>query len=49
MLSHTGYGYIIADEDEDVPPALRESLEKHRKAFVDLDLDINIIQSRTNI
>lgn len=49
MLSHTGYGYIIADEDEDVPPALRESLEKHRKAFADLDLDINIIQSRTNI
>ncbi|MEM7297289.1 MAG: lipoxygenase family protein [Bacteroidota bacterium] len=49
MLSHTGYGFIIADEDQDVPPALRESLEKHRQEFADLDLDIDIIQSRTNI
>ncbi len=49
MLSRTGYGFIIADEDEDVPPDLRENLEKHRKAFADLDLDIDIIQSRTNI
>jgi len=49
MLSRTGYGFIIADEDKDVPPKLRESLEKHRQAFADLDLDIDIIQSRTNI
>ena len=49
MLSKTGYGYIIADEDKDVPPALKESLEKHRQAFADLDLNIDIIQSRTNI
>ncbi|NBB77543.1 MAG: hypothetical protein GVY02_09205 [Bacteroidetes bacterium] len=49
MLSRTGYGFIMADEDEDVPPQLRENLEKHRQAFADLDLDIDIIQSRTNI
>lgn len=49
MLSRTGYGFIMADEDKDVPPDLRKSLEKHRQAFADLDLDIDIIQSRTNI
>lgn len=49
MLSHTGYGFIIADEDNDVPQGLRESLEKHRQTFADLDFDIDIIQSRTNI
>jgi len=49
MLSHTGYGYIIADEDKDVPLGLRERLEERRKAFSDLNLDIDIIQSRTNI
>lgn len=49
MLSRTGYGYIIADEDGDVPPALKASLEKHRQAFTDLNLDIDTIQSRTNI
>jgi hypothetical protein len=49
MLSRTGYGFIMADEDGDVPPQLREHLEKHRQEFADLDLDIDIIQSRTNI
>ena len=49
MLSRTGYGFITADEDGDVPPQLRESLENHRQQFAELDLDIDIIQSRTNI
>ncbi|MGL1887025.1 MAG: hypothetical protein OCD76_10975 [Reichenbachiella sp.] len=49
MLSHTGYGFIMADEDGDVPPDLRKRLEEQRQAFADLDLDIDIIQSRTNI
>jgi len=49
MLSRTGYGFIMANEDGDVPPQLREHLEKHRQEFADLDLDIDIIQSRTNI
>ena len=49
MLSHTGYGFIMADEDKDVPPDLRKRLEDKRQAFADLELDIDIIQSRTNI
>ena len=49
MLSRTGYGFIIANEDGDVPPDLQNRLEKHRKDFADLDLDIDIIQSRVNI
>lgn len=49
MLSRTGYGFIMADEDEDVPPGLQRKLAAHRQAFADLDFDIDIIQSRTNI
>ncbi|MCC5932881.1 MAG: hypothetical protein LAT75_08615 [Candidatus Cyclonatronum sp.] len=49
MLSRTGYGYIMANEDGDVPPALQEKLERHRQDFAALNLDIDIIQSRTNI
>ena len=49
MLTRSGYGFIIADEDKDVPPDLIARLEKHRQAFASLDLDIDIIQSRTNI
>lgn len=49
LLSRTGYGFIMADEDEDVPPELRKSLENNRQKFADLDFDIDIIQSRTNI
>jgi len=49
MLSKTGYGYIIADEDQDVPPDLKKRLEAQREAFAALDLNIDIIQSRTNI
>ncbi|SMD42835.1 Lipoxygenase [Aquiflexum balticum DSM 16537] len=49
MLSRTGYGFIMADEDGVVPPELRDSLEKHRQEFAVLDLDIDIIQSQTNI
>lgn len=49
MLSRTGYGFIMADEEGVVPPELRKSLERHRQEFAALDLDIDIIQSQTNI
>jgi hypothetical protein len=49
MLSRTGYGFIMANEDGDVPPELQKRLEKHRKDFAALSLDIDIIQSRVNI
>ncbi|MEM9338606.1 MAG: lipoxygenase family protein [Bacteroidota bacterium] len=49
VLSKPQHGFIMADEDGDVPSDLKERLEKHRQAFADLDLDIDMIQSRANI
>ncbi len=49
MLSRTGYGYIIANEDHDVSPHFIKALEKRRADFAALDFDIDIIQSQTNI
>lgn len=49
MLSRTGYGFIMANEDGDVPPELQKSLENHRGDFAALGLNIDIIQSRITI
>lgn len=49
MLSRTGYGFIMANEDGDISPKLIQALKNHEQAFKDQDFDINIIQSRTNI
>lgn len=49
MLSRTGYGFITANEDNDVSPHMIEALEKHRNDFAELGFDIDTIQSRTNI
>lgn len=49
MLSHAVYGHIMRDEDRDIHPALREQLERRRTAFAALGVDIDTIQSRTNI
>ncbi len=49
VLSRAEHGFIMANEDGDVPLDLRERLEKYRQAFADLGLDIDIIQSRVNI
>lgn len=49
LLSRTGYGFIMADEDGDVPPDLQNRLESHRSQFAELGLDIDIIQSRITI
>jgi len=49
MLSHTDYGFIMANEDEGVPQELRERLEKHRLEFAEFELDIDIIQAQINI
>jgi len=46
---HANYGYIIPDEEHDVPPALKAALELQREAFAELGVDINSIRSRINI
>jgi CRP-like cAMP-binding protein len=49
MLSRAVYGYITRNEDRDIDPAFVEMLERHRGDFAALDVDIDTIQSRTNI
>jgi hypothetical protein len=49
MLSRTGYGFLTKNEEKDISPYFIELLEKEREAFAALDLDIDDIQSRTNI
>jgi len=49
MLSHAVYGLIMRNEDRDVPPALREHLARRRHEFAAVGVDIDTIQSRTNI
>lgn len=46
---YSNYGYIIADEEQDVPPALRQALEARRAEFAALNVDIDYIRSRINI
>jgi hypothetical protein len=43
------YGYILADEENDVPPALKKALSARRQAFADLGLNVDTIRSRINI
>jgi len=49
MLSKAVFGYVTRNEDRDIHPALIEILESRREAFAELGLDIDSIQSRTNI
>jgi hypothetical protein len=49
VLSRTAYGFITANEEGDINPKLIAALEQHRDEFAALGLDIDIIQSRTNI
>ena len=49
MLSRTGYGFIMSNEDKDIPPRLMELLKEREQEFAELDIDIRDIQSRTNI
>ena len=43
------YGFLLADEECDVPPELKASLETHRAAFARLGVDVATIRSRINI
>jgi hypothetical protein len=49
MLSRTGYGYIMSNEEKDINPDLIKRLKDKEKEFADLGIDIYDIQSRTNI
>ncbi|MDX1647166.1 MAG: lipoxygenase family protein, partial [Longimicrobiales bacterium] len=49
VLSRTGYGFLTRNEDDDIPPGLIEKLESRRRDFAALGMDIDQIQSRTNI
>jgi hypothetical protein len=46
---HANYGYILADEEHDVPPALKDALRARTEAFAALGVDVNHIRSRINI
>ena len=49
MLSKTGYGFIMKNEQGDINPILIHKLKAKEKAFAELGVDIYSIQSETNI
>jgi hypothetical protein len=49
MLSRTGYGFLTKNEEQDIHPRLVEMLKERRDDFAELDIDVDDIQSRTNI
>lgn len=49
ILSRTEYGFIVNNEEGDVHPEYIRLLEEKRKEFEALNVDINTIESRTNI
>jgi hypothetical protein len=49
MLSKTNYGFILANEEDDVHPRLVELLRARAPEFAELGLDVRTISSRINI
>ncbi len=49
FLSRTEFGFITRNEEGDVDPIFLELLEKEREAFAQFGVDIDKIESRTNI
>jgi hypothetical protein len=49
ILSRTEYGFITRNEERDVNPRLIHLLQERREAFERLGVDIDAIESRTNI
>lgn len=49
FLSRTEYGFITRNEEGDVNPHFARLLEEKRDEFKKLDVDIDAIESRTNI
>lgn len=48
MLTKTRYGYLLRNEDDDVPMELRERLAARQGEFKALGLDVRYIRSRIN-
>lgn len=46
---HANYGYVLADEEHDVPPRLKALLAANRAAFAELGVNVDHIRSRINI
>jgi len=49
LLSKTGHGFIMSNEDQDIHPDLIDALNARKDDFAALGMDIHTIQSRTNI
>ncbi|MEJ6391954.1 lipoxygenase family protein [Gymnodinialimonas sp. 2305UL16-5] len=49
LLSRTEYGFITVNEENDVNPHFARLLEERREAFAALGVDVDSIESRTNI
>lgn len=49
LLSRTEYGFITRNEENDIDPLFADLLEKRREQFKELYVDIDSIESRTNI
>jgi hypothetical protein len=49
LLSRTEYGFIMGNEEGDVNPHFAHLLKKQREKFSALGVDVNAIESRTNI
>lgn len=49
FLSRTKFGFIMKNEDRDIPPLFLEILREYKPQFDALDFNIDDLQSRTNI
>ncbi|MDX5340149.1 MAG: hypothetical protein LPK25_14070 [Cyclobacteriaceae bacterium] len=49
LLSRTEYGFITRNEEHDIDPLFSEMLERKRAEFKNLYIEIDNIESRTNI
>jgi hypothetical protein len=49
LLSRTEYGFITQNEETDINPLFIKLLEEKRKEFLELGVEIDKIESRTNI
>jgi hypothetical protein len=49
MLSRSVYGFVMRNEDRDINPVFVDMLDRRRAEFAAVGLDIDTIQSRTNI
>ncbi|MBS9384406.1 MAG: hypothetical protein HEQ24_09255 [Dolichospermum sp. BR01] len=49
VLTAIKYGYILKNEDDDIPEELRKILAGYKQKFADLDYEIGNIRSLINV